>query len=275
VTDSVTQDEAKWLGLFNIKGGAGKSTTAWALALAASSLDFRVLVVDMDPRGWISGALGIPRNQIDLAQVLTGRAKVEQAIAISELGVGVLVGSEPLAHIGINRDMMLEMRSQIDPHFDIVIADSPDGVGRSAGLMAVCDRICIPTPLDRMSAIVSTDTMRAAESVGVLNRVGGLLPAIVRLRNGEPEDTEGREVFSAMRALDIKYGCMMVVSKQWSRATSLAAYPPPKLLRSTAVPLFHEVRSRLSNPTHLSIWMNAYSRERLERDLRVTQDQPA
>jgi chromosome partitioning protein len=49
------------LAVFNMKGGVGKSTTAYNLAAGlVQSHEQRVLLVDIDPQGNSSAALGIP-----------------------------------------------------------------------------------------------------------------------------------------------------------------------------------------------------------------------
>ena len=47
------------LGLFNEKGGVGKTTSAAALATYYGSLGYRVLAVDIDQQGNLSKVLGI------------------------------------------------------------------------------------------------------------------------------------------------------------------------------------------------------------------------
>jgi cellulose biosynthesis protein BcsQ len=258
----------RWFGYFNVKGGGGKSTAAFASAVAASQLGQEVLVIDADPSGWLSSALGVLGHPLGLADVLTGRAKVHEAIALSHLGVAVLVGSRPLYHVGLSHEAMADLRQQLNPLFETVIVDTQAGENRAPALMAVCDRICIPTPLDRVSAIVTTDTLRIAEEVGALDRIGGLLAAIVKLQKGEPEQSEAREVYANMRLIDIAYETLFTVARQWKTATDLAELPPQRLINAVAIPLFREIQARRADPDRLRIWMQAYSRERRRQDLR-------
>jgi cellulose biosynthesis protein BcsQ len=263
---------ATWLGFFSVKGGTGKSTAAFATAVAAAQLGRRVVVVDTDPSGWLSSALGVLDHPVDLAMVLKGQAQVSDAIAVSHLGVGVLVGSRPLYPVGLSSDVMRDLRRQVDVVAEIVIVDSQAGENRVPGVMAVCDRICVPTPLDRVSAIVATDTLTIADEVGALDRVSGLLPAIVKLRKGDPEGTEAREVHGNMRLLDISHETIFTVSTQWRRATDLAELPPLSLLETIATPLLAELQTRRADPARLRIWMHAYSRARRTEELREARD---
>jgi MinD-like ATPase involved in chromosome partitioning or flagellar assembly len=258
----------RWFGYFNVKGGGGKSTGAFATAIAASQCGLQVGVVDGDPSGWLSSALGVLGHPVGLAEVLTGQAKVHDALAISHLGVAVLVGSRSLYHVGMSHEALADLRQQLDPLFEVVIADSQGGENRAPAMMRVCDRIIIPTSLDRVSAIVTTDTLRLAAEAGALDRVGGLLAAIVKLRKGEPEQSEAREVYANMRLIDIAYETIFPISGQWKTATDLAALPPQRLLDAVAMPLWREVQARRADPDRLKIWMQAYSRERRDQELR-------
>ncbi len=252
----------RWVTFANVKGGSGKSTAAYAAALAAAQSGRHVGVLDLDPSGWLSTALA-PNGfagRPTAADVLSGTAHVRDAIVVTDLGVALLPCDRALYQAALSRHALAELRAEMEELVELVIADSQSGENRLPALMQVSDRIVIPMPLDRVSAIVSTDTLRVAEAAGVLDRVGGLLPAIVRLRLGQPEDQEGREVYANMRVLDIGYENIFPVSKKWSRASSAGELPPAELVEHVAIPLLREIMERSSEAARLRIWMTSYSR---------------
>ena len=106
------------------KGGTGK--TALCLGLAAHYFradQRRVLVVDLDPQGSASLALGAEANGENLAAVLNGAAAPEPAAIACGL---LLAGGPALASVADPRPLREALAELLDG-VDIVLVDCPPG----------------------------------------------------------------------------------------------------------------------------------------------------
>ena len=77
----------KIVAVANQKGGVGKTTTVYHLALAAEAAGLRTLVVDADPQGNITRALAIEDidpNSVSLADVLAPQTSVALEDVVAE-----------------------------------------------------------------------------------------------------------------------------------------------------------------------------------------------
>ncbi len=81
------------LAVFNMKGGVGKSTTAYNLATGLVRFkEQRVLLVDIDPQGNSGAALGILIWQlsVQLKDVLQRRVPITDVVMTASSGVDVV-----------------------------------------------------------------------------------------------------------------------------------------------------------------------------------------
>ncbi len=138
---------ARVLTVANQKGGVGKTTTAVNMAAALSQAGLRVLVIDMDPQGNASTALGIPHggdvtgiydvliDGVDLADVVQESpsmpglwcAPATIDLAGAEIELVPMVARESRLQKAVTR--FLATQDQRGDSFDYVFIDCPPSLG--------------------------------------------------------------------------------------------------------------------------------------------------
>ncbi|MGP6178436.1 ParA family protein [Microbacterium sp. A196] len=134
--------ETRILTVSNQKGGVGKTTTAVNIASALASLGAKVMVIDLDPQGNASTALGVPHNaetqsiydvlinEVPLADVLQQSPESENLVcAPSTIH---LAGAEIELVSQVAREHRL--RGALDQYLaehpiDFIIIDCPPSLG--------------------------------------------------------------------------------------------------------------------------------------------------
>ena len=123
----------------NQKGGVGKTTTTVNIAAALSMGGLRVLVIDLDPQGNASTALGVEhRKSAGVYEVLMGSAQISEVIQ-KVAGFPVLdclPSNTSLANAEINLVSMvareLQLKAAIDEisaNYDYIFIDCPPSLG--------------------------------------------------------------------------------------------------------------------------------------------------
>ncbi|MEW2426296.1 ParA family protein [Streptomyces sp. NPDC017943] len=188
------------LALTNQSGGAGKTTSAVNIGASAADLGYNVLIVDADAQCDASAALGYDNpddlpNQANLYDVLTGAAKLDDAIVPAMAGPFGSDGTRAIPHLFVvlasssleEAEQLLApktgrefwLRSQIDTirdTYDLILIDCPGNLG----LLVV-------------NAIVAADDVLACVKPGWKE-----LRALTRM---EAKVDEIRETFSLMGAV--------------------------------------------------------------------------
>lgn len=147
------------IAVINQKGGVGKTTTTVNLGHALAHKGHRVLLIDMDPQGHLSPALGVfrpPRHGMD--RVLLNNESISDHIVstrelIELVPAGLQLGDVEAMKGGVERGHLLREVLKGDlPPVDYVIIDSPP----SSGLLVVntvlaVDDIMVPVAGDYLS----------------------------------------------------------------------------------------------------------------------------
>lgn len=178
------------IAIFNAKGGVGKTSTAYNLAVGLVKFhQQRVLLIDIDPQGHAGVALGIDISAIPhrIEDVLQEKISIQTAIVPTELGVDVLPANILLAEAEIpisgmhGREVLLRRAlAPVVEDYDFIIFDCPPNVGILAvnALMAA-NQVLIPVEMsylgllgipviERMLNLIQTRLEHPLKILGVL-----------------------------------------------------------------------------------------------------------
>ncbi|MBD1835273.1 ParA family protein [Cyanobacteria bacterium FACHB-472] len=152
------------VAVFNMKGGVGKSTTAYNLAAGLVSFKKqRVLLIDIDPQGNSSAALGVPIWQLEeqLKDVLQLKCPLGKVIVSTPSGVNVVPSNILLAEEEIpisgrpGRELLLKKAlAPVVNQYDFILIDCPPNVGVFAvnALMA-SDGVIVPVDMSYLGLL--------------------------------------------------------------------------------------------------------------------------
>jgi len=211
---------ARIVAVVNQKGGVGKTTTAVNLAASVAAAGHRVLLVDFDPQGNASSAIGYPKDKIELSvyDAILGDVQMGDVIRPTEITTlwlapanMDLVGAE-IELIGAEeRERHLTVAiQQVASHFDYILIDCPPSLGLlTINALAAADGVVVPMQaeyfaLEGLSALLTT-IERVKESINPRLALEGILFCMYDPRTnlagqvrGEVEEHLGDKVFRTL-----------------------------------------------------------------------------
>jgi chromosome partitioning protein len=213
------------IAMSNEKGGVAKTTSTLSLGAALAELNYRVLLIDLDPQANLSLALGLETGESSMtsANVLIENSLLRTAILKTDIPNLDLVPSSSRIE---SAEQFLPMRTnylntlrdalEVDPlSYDYILLDCPPALGAiTLNALTAADLLVIPTQAEYFSAYALRNMMGTIRRVrqevnpGLAYRV---LVTLLDRRNRthrnifeQLQNTFGRGVFTTVIEIDTK-----------------------------------------------------------------------
>jgi septum site-determining protein MinD len=160
---------SKLITITSGKGGVGKTTTAINLATALNSFGKDVVVVDANLTTPNVGLhLGAPIVPVSLNHVLSGKAKLQDAIYEHESGTKIIPSSLSVNELrNVNHKKLKEVGKRLRKMADIIIYDSAAGLGEEAiAAIESADELVIVTNPEIPAVTDALKTSKLIEQLG-------------------------------------------------------------------------------------------------------------
>jgi septum site-determining protein MinD len=161
------------------KGGTGKTTATLNLGTALAMLGKKTIVLDADiGMANLGLLLGLERSKITLHEVLSGNAKINEAIYEGPAGLKVVPSGLSLKGFQkSNPDRLIEVMTALIDGMDYVLIDAPAGISKDGVIpLAAADKVILVVNPELASMADALKTKALTEMLGrtiegaILNR---------------------------------------------------------------------------------------------------------
>lgn len=174
---------------FNIqKGGVAQTTSAVITAEILQQRGYDVLLVDFDPQRNLTHRLAVDKPKRPVADVLTGKTNIKDAILRTEAGLGLLPADRSLFALqaALESNALAKVLAPVSGYFDYVIIDTAPALSSlSVNALVASDLVVIPAVLGDFCDLAIRDVLNTIDTVRQQNKklaVAGILITMSKKR---------------------------------------------------------------------------------------------
>jgi len=198
----------KIIAVSNQKGGVGKTTTSVNLAACLGMMDKKVLLLDLDPQGNSTLALGVDSDneKYTVYNVILDECSAKEAIvrsmydnldlmpAMQELSIAE-VKMAKIEGIKDKQNMLRNQMKAVKDDYDFIIIDCPPSLGfLNIVALTAADTVLIPIQCEFFALQGTLDLMRSIRTIQLSSnrelQVEGVLLTMYDSRNNMSKEVE-------------------------------------------------------------------------------------